>query len=84
MLLDKLNDTMKRPANPMPDYVRAALETHRLRDSYDARPRYQRNDYLGWIDRAKRQETRLKRLEQMLDELKAGDVYMNMPWRQRQ
>jgi len=75
---------MKRPANQMPEFVRAALETHRLRDRYDARPWYQRNDYLGWIDRAKRQETKLKRLDQMLEELKAGDVYMKMPWRKRQ
>jgi uncharacterized protein YdeI (YjbR/CyaY-like superfamily) len=74
---------MKRPANPMPEYVRTALEAHGLRDSYDARPWYQRNDYLGWIDRAKREETRLKRLDQMLQELRAGDVYMKMPWRQR-
>jgi uncharacterized protein YdeI (YjbR/CyaY-like superfamily) len=67
----------------MPEFVRSALETHGLRERYDARPWYQRNDYLGWIDRAKREETKLKRLDQMLEELKAGDCYMNMPWRQR-
>ena len=75
---------MKRPANPMPDSVTAALEEQSLRDRYDARPWYQRNDYLGWINRAKREETKLKRLNQMLQELKAGDVYMKMAWRPRQ
>ena len=72
---------MKRPANPMPDYVRQALEIEELKRLYDERPWYQRNDYLGWIARAKREETRMKRLQQMLDELRAGDKYMKMSWR---
>ncbi len=69
-----------RPANPMPDFVRSALETHGLLERYQERPWYQRNDYLGWINRAKRDETKAKRLQQMLDELKTGDRYMNMAW----
>jgi uncharacterized protein YdeI (YjbR/CyaY-like superfamily) len=52
-----------------------------LRAAYDARPPYQRNDYLGWINRAKRDDTKQKRLRQMLAELRAGEGYMNMPWR---
>ena len=67
----------------MPGFVRSALLAHGLRNRYDQRPWYQRNDYLGWICRAKREETRQKRLNQMLDELTAGDVYMKMPWRPR-
>ncbi len=74
---------MKRPANPMPNFVRTALEEHGLRALYDQRPWYQRNDYLGWICRAKREETRVKRLNQMLAELRAGNVYMKMAWRSR-
>lgn len=65
----------------MPEYVRSALEDQGLMGRYAARPWYQRNDYLGWIARAKREETKSKRLNQMLDELKAGDVYMKMTWR---
>ncbi|MEL6913916.1 MAG: YdeI/OmpD-associated family protein [Pseudomonadota bacterium] len=65
----------------MPQAVLAALEERGLRARYDARPWYQRNDYLGWIARAKREATRQKRLAQMLDELEAGDVYMKMAWR---
>jgi uncharacterized protein YdeI (YjbR/CyaY-like superfamily) len=64
----------------MPAFVRRALEASDLRDAFEARPPYQRNDYLGWIARAKRQETREKRLAQMLDELAGGDRYMNMKY----
>jgi len=46
--------------------------------AYRARPDYQRNDYIGWITRAKRPDTRAKRIGQMLDELDRGGVYMNM------
>ena len=74
---------MKRPAHPIPDFVRQALESEGLRDRYAQRPWYQRNDYLGWITNAKRDETKQRRLQQMLRELKAGDVYMNMAWRPR-
>ena len=74
---------MKRPAHPMPDYVREALETHGLFERYRNRPWYQRNDYIGWIDGAKRDATRIKRLNQMLDELRAGNLYMKMAWRPR-
>lgn len=63
----------------MPKSVRDILESERLMDAYLARPPYQRNDYLGWIARAVREETREKRLRQMLEELRRGDVYMRMP-----
>jgi uncharacterized protein YdeI (YjbR/CyaY-like superfamily) len=69
-----------RPRYPMPDFIRDALNEHELMDAYHARPPYQRNDYIGWIARAKRDETKQKRLKQMLDELKKGDVYMKMKW----
>ena len=73
--------TLTRPRQDMPDIVAEALTTHGLRDAYDARPPYQRNDYLGWINRAKRDDTKQRRLLQMLAELRAGEGYMNMPWR---
>ncbi len=65
----------------MPEDVRAALEARGLMAAYRQRPPYQRNDYLGWILRAKRPDTRARRLAQMLDELKRGDRYMNMAHR---
>ncbi|EKF44395.1 hypothetical protein NA8A_01595 [Nitratireductor indicus C115] len=64
----------------MPDFVRKALDDEGLRSAYEARPDYQKNDYLGWIVRAKRPETQAKRLRQMLDELTSGGVYMKMRW----
>lgn len=69
---------LKRLRWPMPDYVKRALEDRGLMKAYQERPAYQQNDYIGWIDQAKRQETKDKRLRQMLDELKAGGVYMKM------
>ena len=72
---------LKRAQNPMPDDIAARLDARGLRAAYDARPPYQRNDYLGWIARAKRPETREKRIAQMLDELAGGRLYMKMVWK---
>ncbi|WP_418742771.1 YdeI/OmpD-associated family protein [Enorma massiliensis] len=44
------------------------------------RPPYQRNDYISWIERPKREATRQAHLAQMLDELRAGNRYKGMPW----
>ena len=64
----------------MPNNIRALLIKHGLLKLYNARPPYQRNDYLGWISRAKLETTREKRINQMLEELKEGDRYMKMRW----
>lgn len=69
-----------RPRYEMPEFFREALITHNLMDAYLARPPYQQNDYIGWIQRAKLDATKQKRLNQMLDELKKGGVYMRMKW----
>ena len=71
---------LSRPIQPMPDSIREALDERGLMNAYRSRPAYQQNDYLSWITRAKRPETRQKRLAQMLDELERGDVYMKMDW----
>lgn len=72
---------LKRPRHPMPAFMRSALTKRGLMKAYRERPPFQQNDYIGWIMRAKREATQKKRLEQMLDELENGSVYMNMPWR---
>ena len=54
----------RRPRHEMPDFVRDALAEHGLEEAYRSRPPYQRNDYIGWIAGAKREETRQKRLNQ--------------------
>ena len=69
---------LQRERYPMPDFIRDALAAKKLAAAYDARPPYQRNDYIGWITRAKLPETQQKRLDQMLEELAKGDVYMKM------
>jgi hypothetical protein len=57
-----------------------ALISRKLTEAYQARPPYQRNDYIGWIMRAKLPATKDKRLAQMLDELERGGVYMKMAY----
>jgi uncharacterized protein YdeI (YjbR/CyaY-like superfamily) len=71
---------LKRARQSMPAFVRDALNERGLMDAYKARPAYQKNDYLGWIKRAKQDATREKRLSQMLSELEGGKKYMNMDW----
>jgi uncharacterized protein YdeI (YjbR/CyaY-like superfamily) len=69
---------LKRDVHPMPDDVAETLNSTGTWDAYKLRPPYQQNDYIGWIARAKRGETRLKRINQMIAELQSGDAYMGM------
>ena len=62
----------------MPADVKTALVSAKVMADYEARPAYQRNDYIGWITRAAKEETRIKRISQMVTELKVGGVYMKM------
>jgi uncharacterized protein YdeI (YjbR/CyaY-like superfamily) len=73
----------RRPRYPVPGTIQQALEERGLTGRYKTRPPYQQNDYVGWITRAKREETRLKRLNQMLDELQEGYHYMGMAYKAR-
>jgi uncharacterized protein YdeI (YjbR/CyaY-like superfamily) len=72
---------LTRALQPMPAFVRRALTQRGLAAAYRARPPYQQNDYLAWINRAAREETKQERLAQMLDELAGGTRYMRMAWR---
>ncbi len=71
---------MKRPIHDMPDWLKDAITARGLADKCRERPPYQQNDYVSWVSSPKREETRQKRLAQMLDELEAGGVYMRMKW----
>ncbi len=77
---------LTRTRYEMPDHVRKALTERGLMDAYRARPDYQQNDYIGslCVTRAKREDTKEKRLVQTLDELERGDRYMKMKWRPKQ
>jgi uncharacterized protein YdeI (YjbR/CyaY-like superfamily) len=83
LMSEKQPSRLKRARQPMPAFVRRALMQRGLVDAYETRPPYQQNDYLGWINRPKREETKRKRLAQMLKELERGDRYMNMRWGRR-
>ncbi|MFB9979326.1 YdeI/OmpD-associated family protein [Mesorhizobium kowhaii] len=72
---------LKRPIAEMPDFVRAELEAVGLMPAFEQRPPYQRNDYLHWIARGSLPETGRKRLNQMIDELEQGGIYMGMQHR---
>ena len=74
------SNNLFRDVYTMPTFIIDALKKNNLEDKYLSRPAYQKNDYVGWITRAKREETKQKRLKQMLEELKRGDSYMNMSW----
>ncbi len=74
---------LSRPIHPMPNFVLKALTEQGLQAAYQQRPPYQQNDYIGWINRAKRFETKQRRLDQMLYELERGDLYMKMEYKPR-
>lgn len=69
---------LKRPKQALPGFVKQALKKKGLLEAYKKRPAYQQNDYIGWINEAKLQETKQERLNQMLDELEKGGVYMGI------
>jgi uncharacterized protein YdeI (YjbR/CyaY-like superfamily) len=64
----------------MPDFILKALRKRGPLRAYRRRPAYQQNDYLAWIDRAKRAETKDRRLAEMLEDLTLGDRYMGIPY----
>ena len=77
---DPVESIRGRPRQPMPEAIKELLTSRNLMDAYDMRPSYQRNDYLGWIARAKDPESQKKRLAIMLHELASGSGYMGQPY----
>ena len=69
---------LKRPRAVMPAGIRRELDAAGLMQAFKDRPPYQRNDYLNWIARSVRPATKRKRIDQMLEELTKGGVYMGM------
>jgi uncharacterized protein YdeI (YjbR/CyaY-like superfamily) len=74
---------LKRNVVPIPDDIEDILNSKKLMDAYRSRPPYQQNDYLGWILKAKRSDTREKRINQMIWELSEGNTYMKMDYTPR-
>ena len=73
-------ESLTRDIHPMPKWVEDEIKDNNVADAYRARPAYQKNDYIGWILRAKREETQQARVTQMIDELKRGVLYMKMDY----
>jgi hypothetical protein len=67
---------LKRPGHALPGFVKQALKKRGLLDAYQKRPTYQQNDYIGWINEVKLPEIKQERLDQMLDELEKGRIFM--------
>jgi len=69
---------LQRPSHSLPGFVKQTLKKRGLLEAYQKRPAYQQNDYIGWINEVKLPEIKQKRLDQMLDELEKGGIYMGM------
>ncbi len=80
-MMKPIGSRPKRKRYAMPDDIRTALARSSLLQAYQDRPPYQQNDYIGWITRAKRDNTRQERITQMLRELARGDRYMKMVYK---
>lgn len=74
----------RRPRHPMPADVRRELFRRGLMLRCRSRPPYQQNDYIGWITRPRRPETRRKRIAQMVEALERGDRSMKMVYRPKE
>jgi hypothetical protein len=69
---------LSREVYPLPDFIDDALKEDKVDHLYMKRPAYQKNDYIGWIGSARTEKTLIKRLDQMLVELRDGNKYMKM------
>ena len=59
----------------LPAYIQSALKKHpRARDHFEALNPSERRRYFAWIESAKREETRLKRLDEAIRLLTSGKV----------
>ena len=74
---------LSRPVYPLPDFIEDALKENKVEHLYMRRPAYQKNDYIGWIGKARTEKTLIKRLDRMLEELKDGKKYMKTEYNPR-
>lgn len=65
---------------PVPRSVRAMMEVEGVWNAWQARPSSQRDQYLEWIAAAEEPEGNAERIDQMLEELHAGDRFMGERW----
>ncbi len=63
----------------LPDWLKLPLDEEGLLEKYENQIYTYRKGYLQWIQQAKRDVTKHKRIEIMLRELHEGKTYMGMP-----
>jgi hypothetical protein len=73
---------LTRVLKKMPVSVRQALAKAGLAAAYRARPAYRQNDCPSWIRCAKLPQTKHKRLEEILEDLRRGDWTIGMAYRE--
>ena len=71
---------VRRSEKPLPDQLKSRLIGEGLLEAYSSRPRYQRTDYITWIESAKQSATKERRISKMIEELRNADAYMGMPY----
>lgn len=76
----KSDEVKRKKILELPSKFKNILIMENLIEAYENRPFYQRNDYIHWITNAKREETKNKRLLQMIEELRDGKLYMKMEY----
>jgi uncharacterized protein YdeI (YjbR/CyaY-like superfamily) len=80
------DDGVKRPSRPKPDPNRKVVvpkdlaarlaKNARARATFDGFPYSKKNDYVTWINGAKREETRARRLDTTVEQLAEGKSLM--------
>ncbi len=68
-------DAPRPSAKEVPPYIWKAISAQRdARHSFDRLAPSQRRMYVGWIDSAKKEETRMRRLQEAISLLAAGNT----------
>jgi len=60
---------LKRQQYSLPDFIKEALKDARLLEKFRSLPPSHQREYLGWIEEAKRPETRASRIEKLITKL---------------
>lgn len=82
--LNKAGKRVKIPVSKdktvvIPSFIKKILEKEKLLEKYQAQIYSYRKGYIRWVEEAKHEETKQKRIAIMLKELREGKYYMGMP-----
>tara|TARA_Y100000782_G_scaffold66442_1_gene72292 strand:+ start:28497 stop:29099 length:603 start_codon:yes stop_codon:yes gene_type:complete len=68
----KVMKPVKKAALPTPDYIKSFLKGEKLLDSFNKMSPSHRREFIEYVDEAKREETKLRRLKKMAALLQQG------------